>query len=710
MLFFGKWITAPAFAGVKPINIFHKQRDTAFTYTPDPAFRNVHTVFRAVLNLSDPGGVFVRISADDCYKLYINGVFVCQGPAPGYPFLYRYNLVDLSGYVREGENEIRVHVCYQGLINRVLVSGDMRCGLIADFCRGEEVLLSTGPGWQCAPVRKYLPAPTFGYDTQFAEYADLRIPDGDFSDARVYEGADYRFAQTPAPLLQTRVRVPVSVRREGEKLFCDFGEEVVGHIRVRAHGERGSRITVRAGEELDESGHVRFRMRCNCVYEDYLILCGQPAVHTQFDYKGFRYVELIAGEGAVADGCEVLERHAPFDERLCTLKTSVPLLDRIFAMCKAGVRCGTQEVFVDCPTREKGQYAGDLTVTSASQLLLTGDPAMLRKAVEDQMASARICPGLMAVTPGALMQEIADYSLQFPLLAERLYEYTKDREMLLRSVAVCRGMLDYFGRFTREDGLLDRADEKWNLVDWPESARDGYELPCDCACHNVLNAYYVGAHQVTERLERLAGQKPAGRAQGLRDAYCKAFFSPQTGLFTDLPGGTHSALHSNALPAFFGLVPAGAEKSVGEFLFRKGFSCGVYMAYFLLHGLIRLGRAGDALSLLLSEGPHSYANMLREGASTCFEAWGKEQKKNTSLCHPWASAPVSVIAEGLLNIRPGLSVAEMQQGCRMPRIFSAFRMQVPMQGRLIRVALMGGEFEYEEVPYEAAEKECGACL
>ena len=44
--------------------------------------------------------------------------------------------------------------------------------------------------------------------------------------------------------------------------------------------------------------------------------------------------------------------------------------------------------------------------------------------------------------------------------------------------------------------------------------------------------------------------------------------------------------------------------------------------------------------------------MLREGATSCWEAWGKDQKWNTSLCHPWASAPVIILAEDVVGLRP----------------------------------------------------------
>jgi hypothetical protein len=50
-----------------------------------------------------------------------------------------------------------------------------------------------------------------------------------------------------------------------------------------------------------------------------------------------------------------------------------------------------------------------------------------------------------------------------------------------------------------------------------------------------------------------------------------------------------------------------------------------------------------ALELATSDG--AWMNMLREGATTTYEAWGKEQKWNTSLCHPWAAAPILILAD-----------------------------------------------------------------
>ena len=101
---------------------------------PCDEHRNRHILFRKAFHYdSSIDSARIYISADDYYKLYINGQFVAQGPAPSYHFNYNYNIVDVTPYLKKGENLIAVHTLYQGLINRVWQSGDNRHGLILDL-------------------------------------------------------------------------------------------------------------------------------------------------------------------------------------------------------------------------------------------------------------------------------------------------------------------------------------------------------------------------------------------------------------------------------------------------------------------------------------------------------------------------------------------------------------------------------------------------
>ena len=76
---------------------------------------NSHVLFRKVFFLKEKNGKYLlHISADDYYKLYINGRFVCMGPAPGYPFHYYYNETDISQNLVSGKNTIAEHTNYKG--------------------------------------------------------------------------------------------------------------------------------------------------------------------------------------------------------------------------------------------------------------------------------------------------------------------------------------------------------------------------------------------------------------------------------------------------------------------------------------------------------------------------------------------------------------------------------------------------------------------
>ena len=131
-----------------------------------------------------------------------------------------------------------------------------------------------------------------------------------------------------------------------------------------------------------------------------------------------------------------------------------------------------------------------------------------------------------------------------------------------------------------------------------------------------------------------------------------AFLSVDTNLYIDAIGSDHSSVHSNILPLFFPIAPEDKIESISEYLIKRGMCCGVYMAFFYLKALAKAGKFKAVYDLIVSEGKNSWMNMIFEGGTTLFEAWGKDMKWNTSLCHPWASAPVPVLIEDILGITP----------------------------------------------------------
>ena len=684
MKFAAHWIADPRFASLKPLNVFHREHEKPDFGGEHPAeLTNVHTLFRRAFVLDkQPGRYLLRFSADDYAKVYVNGAFLTQGPTPGYPVGYHYLEIDVTDRLHAGTNTLLAHVYYQGLVNRVWVSGDLREGFIAELIGPDgRMVLGTDGDWEYTTIGNYTGQRKTGYDTQFLEDYDSRVPTPPYAPAAVRGEMGVVFDDAPTPPLMIYEKLPASVEPlAGGGLFCDFGQEITASLKITAAGEAGARLRILSGEETDDSPErVRWHMRCNCDYEDTWTLAGGgPETLEQFDYKAFRYVSLIPDAGSLSiGGVAAVVRHAAFDDDACTLETDDAVLADVFRICKNGVKYGTQEIYMDCPSREKGQYAGDMTVTSGSQVWLTGDVSMLEKAIREQARSCFIDEGIMAVTPGSLMQEIADYSLQFPLLLLRHYAWTGDRAFLSEMLPVAERMRAYFARYARPDGLLDGVKGKWNLVDWPKNWRDDYDFPLEKpigpGVHNVINAFYVGCVKNIEKIREILGLPTDGESARLAAAFDRVFFDGKTGLYVDAEGSRHSSLHANALPLFYGFVPAERAQPVCDFLIRRGFVCGVYMSYFLLRGICRYGRQADAYRMIVSEAPNAWYNMVREGATTCFEAWGKDQKWNTSLCHPWASAPITVLIEDLLSVSPDGTVG----ACRLPACAGHLTMRVP---------------------------------
>lgn len=665
-----QWIRDPRMEGLKPVNLEHREAKKG----PEPKGpQNIHTLFRREITLAEkPASAMLAVTADDYCKVFFNGFRVVQGPESGPPPAHPYYLLDVTSFLEAGTNCLAAHVFYQGLLNRVWNSADNRSGflfhLVLTHADGRSETISSDGSWKCLPLDAFTSMETTGYKTQFVEDMDLRkMPEGwraaGFDDsgwATPAQGAlDHVLVRQITPPLQVySIQPPVAKALGGGRYFYDFGQEIAGHTRIRITGPEGHVMTVRHGEELSGPDAVRFEMRASTRYEERITLSGREDLAEFYDYRAFRYMEILDAPAEPKVWVDV--RHHPFDPARSTFTSADQSLQDIWTICRNGVWMGSQGGFLDCPTREKGQYLGDAVITSRSHLWLTADPALTLKCLTDFALSQRICPGMMAVAPGSFMQEIAEFSLQYPLMLRNYYLMTGDRRGTEHLVDQVFGPLfGYFGKFENRHGLLEgitKEKEKWLLVDWPANLRDDYDYDYSMKRANtVLNGFYYGALRAAAQLARELGRDGGAwdaRADRVAKAFAEQFVDPATGLYLDAPGSSHSSLHANAVPLSFGLH-AGADKDkMLAFIRDRQLACGVYIASYVIEACFKSGAPDLGYALLTADGEHSWKEMLRHGATTCMEAWGPDQKKNTSWCHPWSSSPIYLIAEHVLGLSP----------------------------------------------------------
>lgn len=650
--FKGAWISSERFYDLPPRNVYCRQLDKSPQTIPDPELENRHILFRKKFILKETGATTVYVTADDYYKLYVNGVFVTQGPAAGYPFHYFYNEVDISAYVKAGENTIAVHTYYQGLINRVWVSGDQQHGLLLDICTAGSTILGTDESFLCREHTGFSAVGKVGYDTQFMERYDAAVPEvgfeqPDFNDstwqpARLRRHANYQLFPQPSSSLVFENIEPVAIEKTADKWLIDFGGVFVGNIEFCASGNRSEEIVMRFAQELNDDHSLRYKLRANCEYVEYFRLSGGTDILNQFDYKSFRYAELeIPPTCRVEENSIVLKaRHFPF-----TLKAECKYTDpkslAIWNLCVNTLRYGVQEVIQDCMEREKGYYLGDGCYSLLTFCLLTKDYSLMEKFFDDFLRTTFINRGLMTCSACSFMQEIAEYPLiMFTTLLE--YCYLKaDFDFVRERYAAFADILDFYAQeYSESDGLLNNLD-KWCVVEWPHNMRDGYDVDlaegqlCKTK-HNAINAYYIGAIKCLNKVAGLIGMRPyktADELSVLESAFVDAFYDHERMLFRDSVSSSHISMPGNAFALWFELFPNsdGVEK-FKQMIREKRLSQSMFFVTFpMFCALIRDGEEALVHDLLTDE--HAWLNMISEGATRTFEGWGKDMKWNTSLFH-----------------------------------------------------------------------------
>ena len=494
--------------------------------------------------------------------------------------------------------------------------------------------------------------------------------------------ADYQLYEQPTKMLEFERIEPLELKWDDDGVTIDFGSNYVGYFCAEACGNKGDVIELLYGQELkedrrdcddcdnsaDSAGYirnnqntVRWQMRANCNYREKWVLSGNHDTLNQFDYKSFRYVRINLPKGVKPEDVYLNARHYPFELAAkpdTELIKQYPKLQEIWDLCVNTLKYGVQEVIQDCMEREKGNYLGDGCYTALAYTMLTGDTMVFKKLIDDSLRSGFINKGLMTCAACSFMQEIAEYPLMMYYALYTYYEMTGDLGYLEEKYEQLVEVLDYYrdtysiagrnrGDITDKSsvpenniagsGLLSNLD-KWCVVEWPANYRDGYDVDITegkvCTeTHNVINAHYLGAIKYMNKISEALGKPLYCDEKNLLYAFLKAFYNEEKKLFKDSVNSEHVSLISNVFPLMYGLYETKeTEEAIVELIEERGFtSVMLFGAYPILAGLKRIGRKDLMYKCLLDD--EAWLRMLREGATTTFEGWGKDCKWNTSLFH-----------------------------------------------------------------------------
>ncbi|MBR4756679.1 MAG: alpha-L-rhamnosidase [Bacteroidales bacterium] len=502
---------------------------------------------------------------------------------------------------------------------------------------------------------------------------------------------------TPSYPLVKEEQMPVgqSPLGDGNKLF-DFGKDAFGQLRLVLRSDTGmDTVRVHLGERTEE-GRVLRRPTTSVRYQMHVIPLEKgthtyrvvippnrrntsPGAVLMPDYIGevlpFRYCELEGYKFPVKTGDVVRETvHYPFDMQAASFKSSNPVLNQVWSLCRYSVKATSfTGLYVD-GDRERIPYEADALISQLCHYGADREYTLARRTLE-YLLDYPTWP--------------TEWILQSVLIAWNDYLYTGDLRLFEQSYDILKAHC--MESLIRPNGLMSTTlggqDEAFlasirrnasirDIVDWPHSGNlglkageggedDGFVYTDYNA---VVNAYAYKALMIIEDVASLLGKTEdsvrfSEEAGKMKKAFQTLLFDRKNKRFKDGVETDHASLHTNMFALLFGLVPQKHVDSVTRFIVSRGMACSVYGAQFLLEALYDGGAAEEALALMTGDSLRSWYNMIRCGSTITLEAWDDSFKPNQDWNHLWGAAPGNIIPFKLMGVtplEPGFSKVRLQ--------------------------------------------------
>ncbi len=455
---------------------------------------------------------------------------------------------------------------------------------------------------------------------------------------------------------------PKSVKQISNGYFITFEKTYFGKLQLQLNSSKKDTIFVAFGEkktknntvDTEPSGTVRFLTDTLIIdkgMHSYQIDIPEfePPVWTKNsnyfiplpdkigNIMPFRYVEIQGYDEKIEpDNIRQIGYFYPFNDTASVCKTSSEELNQIWELCKHSMKatsfCG---IYVD-GERERRPYEADAYINQLSHYVVDDEYALARRTI-DHLAAYPTWP--------------SEWLLHMPMMLWEDYLYTGNKCYLKK----------YYNHYKRlilalpcdKNGLVINLDNK-DIIDWPSSERDGYQLG---HVNNVPNAFYYNSLILLSKISGALGYENDSNtfiemSRKIKYTFNQAFWNDRKGLYVDAYDSTNCSLHSNIFPIVFGLADQNQINKIRPFVKSKGMATSVYAAQYLLDMLYMINESDYAFDLLTANNERSWMNMIEQGSTITMEAWSEKVKPNLDWNHAWGAAPGNIIARRIFGIRP----------------------------------------------------------
>jgi alpha-L-rhamnosidase len=478
--------------------------------------------FRKTFELEkQPQEFIIHVSADNRYRLFVNGKPAFFGPARSDLEHWPYESVDIASLLKPGKNVLAAVVWNFGEL-KPWAQFTIKTALIVQGNSVLEEIVNTDNSWKVLKDKAYSPAPAGSKETggQFVVVGPC-----DKVDAALYpwgwetpgyedknwltprtldaahphgEGTDINWELTPRriPLMEQVPQRFAKVRRTSgdpvpdsflagkttlniganKKTTILFDQEILttGYPELVVSEGKGSTIKLTYSESLfDSKGSKGNRSEIEgktiAGYSDFFLPDGkQERLFRPLWFRTWRYLEMeieTHDDPLQINGFSSEFVAYPLKEN-AKFESDQPDLKKIWTAGWRTARLCANETYYDCPYYEQLQYVGDTRIQSLISLYVSGDDRLVRNAITD-FNESQFYEGLTRSRyPSANPQIIPTFSLYWVDMVNDYWKLRDDPEFIKRFLPGIENVLSWFTkRIDPQTGLLGRV-EYWNFVDW----------------------------------------------------------------------------------------------------------------------------------------------------------------------------------------------------------------------------------------------------
>jgi hypothetical protein len=466
----------------------------------------------------------------------------------------------------------------------------------------------------------------------------------------------------------------------------DFGEEIVGQIELDVDAPAGVVIDLAPAECLRE-GRPWCHRKGGEYGRRYITRKGRQQWRC-FGYDGLRYLYAVV-RGPHPDltfhRLGVWRRESALPIR-ATFDSDDPVANRIWKITTHTVQLCSQDLHIDCPTREQTVAWGDHVWSGFWAAYLTGDASALRHlllSAEQTQGPARdskLPDGQIPCYPYSEVDDgpLYDYSLIFVWGIWLYYQITGDHELAGRLIPVADRVLTWYRKRIGSSGLIevdgDQAFENWkNRIDGAEKGQLFIDHPglgshrCPNHCPGLdrrgisaaLNFFFIHA---LDALGNICGHlKRTDRANDLKAEADRMrriaedhFYNPRQELYVDAFVENRSSgrisQQINALAITSGTCPPQrAVKILERILDETNPQLCLAGTYFWTYVAMALCESGQHPQMW-SHVAQRWNRMAEKGATSWWETFLGDDLD--SLCHIWSCVPGYLMMAEILGVKP----------------------------------------------------------